>query len=219
MTDLEKDPAVIEATSEVTALQTIASNYVVKTQEQYVAGADDLKRVKAAQKKLEDTRTSLTGPINESLKRINAFFRKPAEALVAFEQKIKGALGNYSAEQERIRQEEQRRADEAARREREKIEAQARKAADSGKVEKAAVLEQRAATVVAPIISREPPKVSGVSMREVWKFAVENPDLVPREYLSVDETKIRKVVAALKGDAKIAGVRVFSEKQIASSAA
>jgi hypothetical protein len=219
MTDLEKDPAVIEATSEVNALSTIVSNYAVATQEQFVAGADDLKRVKAAQKKLEDTRTSITGPINESLRRVNAFFKKPADALVAFEQKIKAALGRYADEQERIRLEEQRRADEAARKEREKLEAQARRAAESGKVEKAAALDQRAATVVAPVIQREAPRVSGVTMREVWKFEITDPSLVPREYCTPDEKKIRAVVQGLKGDAKIAGVRIYPDKQIASSAA
>ena len=56
-------------------------------------------------------------------------------------------------------------------------------------------------------------------MREVCKFEVTDPALVPREYLIDDETKLRKVVGALKGDTIIPGVRVYSEKALANGAA
>jgi hypothetical protein len=125
----------------------------------------------------------------------------------------------YTDEQERLRRIEQAKADEAARKEKEKLEAQARKAEASGKVEKAATLEMRAATVVAPVINRAPPKVIGVQTRDVWKFEVTDPTQVPRQYLVVDESKIRKIVGAMKGDTQIPGVRVWSDKNIASGAA
>ena len=85
--------------------------------------------------------------------------------------------------------------------------------------EKVEDLQLREAMVVAPVVDREAPKVAGIATREVWRFEVTDPALVPREYLVVDESKIGKVVRALKGDAVIAGVRVYSERQLASSAA
>ena len=245
-------PAVQAVTAEVASLETFAATYAVETAAQYQHGAEDLKRVKAAQKKLEETRTSLTKPINESLRRLNDFFRAPADRLAAIERTIKAALTRFADEQERVRREEQRKAEEAARKERERLEAQAREAerraqekaaeerraaeeaAAAGRAEEAArlaaraaateakaaskveAIETRAAAVVAPIISREPPKVAGVATREVWKFTVTDPALVPREYCVVDETKIRKVVAALKGDTTIPGVRIWCEKSIAA---
>jgi hypothetical protein len=253
--NVESLPEVREITGEITQLEAYAASYRVATAEQYQHGAEDLKRVKTAQKRLEDTRTSLTGPINESLRKLNAFFKGPADKLVTIERAIKGALTRFADEQERLRREEQRKADEAARKERERLEAQAREAerkarekaaadraaaeaaAAAGRAEEAAklaaradateakaadkveALEVRAASVVAPVVSREPPKVAGVSFREVWKFEVTDPTLVPRQYLVVDETKVRKVVQALKADAGIPGVRVWSERQPASSAA
>jgi hypothetical protein len=219
MTDPAQNPAVIEVTNEITSLESFAANYAVTTPAQYEAGAADLARVKGMLKKLEETRTSITGPMNAALDKVNAFFKGPATKLKAIEQLIKGKLGAFYEDQQRIAREQQAKADEDARKERERIEAQAKKAAESGKVEKAEALQQRAATVVAPVIVREPPKVSGMQMRDAWKFEVTNPSLVPREYLVVDEARIRKVVQALKGDANIPGVRVYSEKQIASSAA
>lgn len=219
MTDIETNPTVLAVTSEITTLEAFAASYAVTTAEQFQAGASDLARVKGMQKKLEETRTGITGPMNDALAKVNAFFKAPAAKLKAIEDLIKGKLSAYHAEQERIRAKEQAEADERARKERDRVEAQARKAAESGKVEKAAQLEQRAATVVAPIIQREAPKVAGLQMREAWKFQVTDPSLVPREYLVVDEKKIRGVVMALKGEAKIPGVRVYSETAVASSAA
>lgn len=253
--NFESMPAVQAVTAEVASLETFAATYAVETAAQYQHGAEDLKRVKAAQKKLEETRTSLTKPINESLRRLNDFFRTPADRLAAIERTIKAALTRFADEQERLRREEQRKAEEAARRERERLAEQAREAerkarekaeaerkaaeeaAAAGRAEEAAKLqaraaateakaaekveaiETRAAAVVAPIIQREAPKVAGVATREVWKFTVTDPALVPREYCVVDEARIRKVVAALKGDTTIPGVRVYAEKTIAAGAA
>jgi hypothetical protein len=97
--------------------------------------------------------------------------------------------------------------------------ASAAKAEEAGRHKRAEEYERRAEATVAPLVRREPPpKVAGTSMRTVWKFEVTDPALVPREYCSVDETKIRKVVTALKEGASIPGVRVYSEQAIASGA-
>jgi len=254
-TDVEKLPAVQQVTSEIADLESFARDYRVTTAEQYQAGSADLQRVKAAQKRLEETRTGITGPMNAALKRVNDFFRAPAERLTTIERTIKAQLVQFADEQERIRREEQRKADEAARKERERLEAQAREAerkarekadadrraaeaaAAAGRAEEAAKLAARAAateekaaakaddlslraaTTVAPVIVRDTPKVAGVSTREVWKFEITDAAQIPREYLVVDEARIRKVVQALKGDAKISGVRVYPERQIAAGAA
>jgi hypothetical protein len=253
--NVETLPEVRQVTGQIAQLEEYARTYQVTTAEQYAAGATDLQQVKAAQKRLEETRTSITKPMNDALRRVNDFFRGPTERLAAVERVLKAQLVKFADEQERIRREEQRKADEAARKERERLEAQAREAerkarekaeadrkaaeaaAAAGRAEEAAKLAARAAateekaaakaddlalraaTTVAAVIAREPPKVAGVSTREVWKFEITDPAAVPREYLVVDEARIRKVVQALKGDAKIAGVRVYAERQMAAGAA
>ena len=83
-------------------------------------------------------------------------------------------------------------------------------------IEKAQELEHRAQTVVAPVIDRAPPKVPGISTREVWSFEITDASALPREYLMPDEQKIRRVVQALKENTAIAGVRVWPEKSIAA---
>lgn len=216
--NFESAPEVKALTEETQVIVAAAGAVVVKTVEQYALAGTELTRIKGAAKRLDELRTSITRPMDAAKKAVMDFFRAPAERLAAAEAQIKRAMLAYSNEQDRIRQAEQRKADEAAQRERDRISAQAAKATAAGKDEKAAALEQRAAEVVAPVIQREPPKVAGVSTREVWKFAIVDAALVPREYTLIDESKIRRVVGAMKGDTAIPGVRVYAEKALAAGA-
>lgn len=193
-----------------------AEHYKVATAEQYSLSADMLKRIKGHQKKLDDEEKTITKPLNDALKATRDLFRSPKADAEKAESLVKRALLAYADEQDRIRREEQRKADEQARKEREKLEEQARKAAASGKEEKADLYSQRAAAVVPAVIQRAPPVISGLSTRETWHFEVTNEMEVPRQYLSVDDKKIRAVVNALKKDANIPGVRVWSDKGLAS---
>lgn len=58
------------------------------------------------------------------------------------------------------------------------------------------------------------PKVRDTVVTTNWTFEVVDPALVPREYLCVDETKVRGVVKACKGETNIPGIRVFSETKV-----
>jgi hypothetical protein len=253
--NLAADPEVKALTVQTEQFEALALTYKVTTPVQYADAGEQLKQVKAAMKRLDDLRKGMTRPLDAAKKAIMDFFRAPEEKLVRAESGIKRAMIAYSAEQERIRREEQRKAEEAARRERDRLEAIAReterkarekaeaerKAADAAAaagraaeaaklMAKAAATEERAAAkaeeaaqqaamIVAPVIQREPQRIVGVATRELWKFEIVDPAAVPREYLMVDESKIRKVVGALKGDTVIAGVRVYSEKNLAAGAA
>lgn len=228
-----------------------AQSLVIATPEQYETGAEQLKAIKAKAREIDEARKSLKRPIDEAAARIQAFFKPPLEFLSQAEGIVKSKLTAYQQEQERIRREEQRKAEDAARKERERLErqrlaaeAKAREkeaelrrqaaeadAAERAKIEakmraeaekaaaKQAELEQREAAVTAPVIHREAPKVAGISTRTVYKFRIKDPAAIPREYLAVDEAKIRKVVQALKADANIPGVEVYAEEQMASRAA
>lgn len=217
--DVASDPQVRELAAQADNLLAVGSNYRVATTVEYEVAGTELQRVKGAQKALDELKKKITRPIDAAKKAVLELFRSPEDKLSRAESGIKRAMIGFQDEQERFRRAEQLRVDDVARRERERLEAQARKAQESGKVAKAEILEQRAATVVAPIINRTPPKMAGVQTREVWKFEVTDPASVPREYLIVDESKIRRVVGALKGDTNIAGVRVWPEKSIAAASA
>ena len=65
---------------------------------------------------------------------------------------------------------------------------------------------------VAPVQAQTAPKIEGVATVDTWKFYVENPAQVPREYLIPDEKKIGQIVRAMKGAMQIPGVKIWVEK-------
>jgi hypothetical protein len=215
--EIAERPEVRALATESDQLLARATNYPrIATAPEYEAAGEELKQIKAAQSRVDAVRKAITRPIDEAKAAAMAFFRPFVTKLEAAEIGIKRSMVVYAEQLAAQRREDQRRADEAARRTQERLRERALVAETSGKVEKAAALGAQADAVVAPVIQRQPPKVAGVQTREVWKFVVEDEAKLPREYLVPDESKIRRVVQALKGDARIAGVRVWSEPAIAA---
>jgi ATP-dependent Clp protease ATP-binding subunit ClpA len=226
--DVASHPEVKEISAQADQLVTTFSSFRIVTAEDYSLSGSQLKQVKDAQKKLDTLRKSITRPIDAAKAAVMDLFRAPESKLNQAETSIKRAMVAFQQEQQRLRAEEQRKADEAARKEREKLEAQAAKATASGKVEKAEQLEQRAATVVAPVIQREAPKVAGINTREVWK--AECTDLkalvkaiaegrAPLSLVIANDKVIGAQARSLKGDFVCDGIRVWSEQSIAAGAA
>jgi colicin import membrane protein len=152
-----------------------ASYAVIKTGDEFEAAAIDLQQIKGAQKALEAKRTSAVGPLNGVVKTINEWFKKPADALADAERVIKGGMIGFQNEQERIRREQEAKAAEQLRKERERLEAQAAKAAEKGHTEKAEALQEHAAALPVSVeIASTAPKVSGIAGRSTWQAAVKD---------------------------------------------
>lgn len=152
-----------------------ASYAVIKTADEFEAAALDLQSIKGAQKALEAKRTSAVNPLNGVVKTINEWFKKPAEALKAAEDVIKGGMIGFQNEQERIRREQEAKAAEQLRKEREKLEVQAAKAVAKGNVERAEALQASAAALPTTVeIASAAPRVSGISGRSTWQAAVKD---------------------------------------------
>jgi DNA polymerase III gamma/tau subunit len=103
-----------------------AQDFTVDSDEMLEAAGDDLRAIKGLQKRVEDQRTSITGPLNQAVKAINDLFRAPKAYLDEAETKLKSSMVAYTEEQ-RIKAEKARReAEELARKERERLAAEQR---------------------------------------------------------------------------------------------
>jgi hypothetical protein len=140
--------------------------------------------------------------------------RKMTEPAETATRLVKTEMTKYEqAERQRVA-EEQRKAEV----ERRRLEDEARLAVavsleQQGKSEAAA--RALTAPVTVPVFTPPVlavPKVDGVSFRDNWTFVVTDPTLVPREYLMLDEQKIRAVVRAMKGETNIPGVEARNER-------
>jgi hypothetical protein len=197
-----------------------ASAIVVKTPEQYSEASDFLKAVKGAQKRVTDFFSPMKSKAHEAWKAITTTEAATLKPLQDAEAQVKRVLVAYQAEQEAIRQAEQRRlqaaADEAARKERERLEKEAAKLKTPELRE--ARLEQ-AAAVIAPVVTvaAVTPVIAGQSVRKTWKARVVNQALVPREWLVVNEKALDAFAKATKGAVPVAGVEMYEETGLASS--
>lgn len=197
----------------------------IVSDENYAEATEFLKTVKTFQKRVTD----FFRPLKEKAKAAHQALcdeeKKAMTPALDDEARVKAALVTYSEAQERKRLEEQRRLQEEARKQEEErrlAEAAALEAYGlaHGDAEMLATAQELVeAPVAAPVVTlpKATPAVSGISYRDVWKFRVVNAALVPREYLTVDETKIGGVVRAMKGTVTIPGVEIYSEKVASAS--
>ena len=64
------------------------------------------------------------------------------------------------------------------------------------------------------IMERLNKKQEGIVVVCAWKYRIINEALIPRQYLEVNESAIRKVVNALQEKTEIPGVEVYEDKQV-----
>lgn len=136
--------------------------------------------------------------------------------LVEAEGLLKPQIAAYTAAQERKRQAEEarlRREQEKAEEERRLQEAEAAEAA--GDHEEAAAIIEEPIFTPPPVVAPSTPKIKA-SVRTLWRWRMKNPNLIPREYLMVDEKKINGVVTSLKSATKIPGIEVYPDSSVAA---
>lgn len=112
-----------------------ARSIVIDSPEMYQTAVTELQQIKRKSKDLEEQRVGLVAPLNAVVKKINDMFRAPLEFLAQAESTIKGAMITFDREQERIAAENRRKAEEAAAKERARLQAEAAAAEAKAKAE------------------------------------------------------------------------------------
>jgi len=211
-----ESPQIKQIAAETEGLAVIYDGYEVATTEEYTAGAEALKSIKGQLARITEERLKLTRPLDESKKRIMAFFRQFTDRMEESERQVKFGLLEYKREQDRLAREQQRLERERAEKREAKLREDAEAARKKERGARADILDERAdATVAAPVVS-EAPKVKGISTRKIWRFEIIDVAQIPDKYKIIDEKKIGGVVRALKADADIPGVRVYAEEVMAA---
>jgi hypothetical protein len=175
--------------------------------------------------------------LGERLKRIDQFFepftqlayklhraltarRDEIKApLEAIDTKLRNAISAYKAEEDRRRRDEEARLAEIRRQEEQtRLAAEAAALEDAGDhVLAAAVLDAALDAAPPVVVLPDTTKVEGLSFRKVWKWRYLNDDkeralqLVPRDFLCVDGSKLTKYAAAMGESARVPGIQFYSE--------
>lgn len=130
--------------NEARGMVEVAESIEIDGPEMYEIASGQLKEVKAMSKRLEEQRKSITKPLDEAKKAVMDTFRPAMEFCDQAEGMIKRGMLGYDNEQRRIRQEEERKAREAAEAERKRIQENARKKAEAEAAEARKLAEAEA---------------------------------------------------------------------------
>lgn len=215
------DPAILDARARAAAIHAEALALVVDSpasQAQAVTLLSGIARLKAD---AEVRRTALVTPFTLHVKRINALFREVLAPVETADGLLRGRDLNFRMDQRR------RAAEAAAAAERQRFEAEARlreaeRAEAAGHPDVAeqllegAVVSEEAATVaqaqaVLPAKTVTTP-VGSATVTKRWTFRVVTPALVPRDYLLINEAKVREDIRA--GVREIAGLEIYQSETL-----
>lgn len=181
---------------------TAAEEYTIDSDDLFAAAGEDLQRIKALQKNVEDTRKTIADPLFRAKQAVDALFKGPAEFLTKAENVLKRSMLAYQTEQERKAAEARRIAEEAARVERERLAAEERArqqaaekarheaeaaaaAGDAAAAQEAAAraeqaeaeaeaVAQEAAVITMPVAVAAPARVTGISTRTTYSAQVDD---------------------------------------------
>ena len=211
----------ITVPNEITQKAKIAVNFCdsvmeVKSQEEANNANEFLKKVKADYKFLESKRTELKAPLLQETRELDAFFKEYTDQLLKAENRVKSALSLFLMEERRKLQELEQKAILIAKEEEDKkrdvLEARAEKAEVKGKIEKAEALREQAESVhVVAMITQQPTKLTGTSMKMKTVVIIDDINAIPPIFYlnnpSVVEA-IQKVMNTFaQSKAPISGVR------------
>lgn len=196
-----------------------------------ILGQDDLTEANSLLKGIKGLRLEVDKEFDPGIQEAFAHHRtlvaqkrKWTDPLDQAERALKPKIAAYLIEQDRLAQEAARRereaqdkmrkvADEASDAAYEKIKNGDLDEADDVVAGAAAKIEEIQTARPAPILK---PVATGTSLRQVWTFEIMDPNAVPREYLLIDEQKIRAIARAMKDQARIPGIRFYAEATVST---
>lgn len=184
----------------------------VDSDESLQVAGDVQTRMSKAIKRLETERKNITSPIDDLKKKIMAEEKKLATPLSNELARIKNLTAAYATECARRIEEETRR--------REIEEARLAEAAAAAAESDPFGFDSVASVVPTRVPVADMPKTTANRMVAKWDFKITNEHLVPRELCSVDERKIRALLAQKKAEGYkaeqivIPGIAITSSVQV-----
>jgi hypothetical protein len=211
----EAEPLAIQ----VAALGDQVRSLTISDEATFQMAATWLQRIKALRDRVATLFTPHVKRAFEAHRALVAERQRLEQPLVAAETALKRQLAEFTVAEERRRLAAARAETAAATDARtDQIWREVEALETAGYREEAAALATELVTSpLGLVLSPAPMKVQGLATRDVWKYEVTDPALVPREYWTIDHQKLGAVVRAVKGSVVIPGVRVWAERTIATT--
>lgn len=194
-------PEIIVLCNEAFELREFAEARVITEVAHLTPATEDLSIIARLKKALEEKRKEYIKPLQDHVKAINDAFKFLMEPIEVADQVTRKKILAFQAEQERIRQEQER--INALR-----IEAAKKEMELKGELTEPVDLVE----VIPEAPDRVETDLGASGMATIWKFEVVDFALLPDRFKMENATLIGKVVRA--GEREIPGVRIWSEKNL-----
>lgn len=201
--EYDASTAVVLAGQAQAALES-ATDLVIDSPTMYELASDELRQIKALQKTVEEKRTAITGPLNAALKAVNDLFRAPKEYLDKAEAACKRSMITYTTEQERIAAEARRVAEEAARRERDRLAAEQRE--QERQAREAAAAAERAQREAQEAAARGDREAQARAEEEARQQAEAAQSAQAEAEATAVTAEVVSIVPAVAAPAKVSGI-------------
>jgi len=166
----------------------------ITSNDEYLKAGDMLKWVKNKIDKVEEQRKNWTKPLDEAKKRIMEDVKKVIQPLENFSELVRLKMTEFYCEEKKRKDKEQAEIDANALKD--------LKEKGQSEVEVAVVND----------LKTQKGEMSTTTMKKVWKFEIIDETKIPREYLEVDEVKIRSAVKG--GIREIEGIKIYQDEQL-----
>lgn len=208
------------AKEQIAAIAEQCKNIVINSKESLDSAKTLAKDAKKIETLIEDKRKEITKPLLDEQRSIKAFADNLTSDLNTAVKGLRQQITDYEWEQEQIRQaelrrleEERRKQEEEARKKAEELQKQmeeSNEVSDAELVSLQSDLDKISELKAQQIQQQMEPKSN--NLRMVWDFELVDIKLVPREFLVLDDAKVK---AAIKLEVReIPGLKIFQKPQL-----
>lgn len=205
-----------ELRGDVSSIEHFATTHIIRTDDDFAIAGELVKKVKAAQKRVDEYWEPMRQSTYKAYKAVTDHKKEMTDPLKKAEQILKKKMGDYQAEKERRRAEQEAKLRELARLEAERKMAEAEEAAKAGDEFAAdyAFTEAQALAEVAETthVAKKVAKVDGIAQKKAWEITGIDLSELPTDFAGVlirpaDMGAIMRLIKASGGTIRIPGVQ------------
>jgi hypothetical protein len=203
---------------EVQVYRRKASDLIIHDERTLKLGNDLLLDIKTVIKKIDETFDPAIKKVHEAHKEIIARKKEIKEPYVSAENEVKLRIASYVKRAEEERKEAERKAaEEEEKRMKAQVHAEelASELEQKGHVQEAQEVRDRVPEFKAPVLPKTP-ALNNVQVKWIFKWDIEDINVVPRQFLTVDRAKVTAYVNMHREKTNIPGIRVFKESSVAA---
>jgi len=196
-----------EAKEQIVLLTAKCKNVIINNPEGLESAKKLAKTAKKVETLIEDKRKEITAPILTEKKRIDDFAKSLTVELNSAIASLRNQILSFEKKLEAERIAEQKRLEEEQR----KLEESLNKSVISG-IDTEELQQESQRLLELREQANEIGSNQSSAVRKVWSFEVIDEKLVPIEYLSINERKIKEAITA--GIRDINGIKIFQKEQL-----